>query len=375
MQFIDLAQQQQRIRLKINQAIQNVLRHGQYIMGPEIDELETQLAQLTQTTHCIATSSGTTALQIALMALGIGPGDEVITTPFSFCATTETILLLGAKPVYVDIEPDTLNIDPHKIANTITDCTKAILPVSLYGQTAELDKINVIAAQHRIPVIEDGAQSLGATHHGKPSCGLTTIACTSFFPSKPLGAYGDAGACFTNDDTLANTMRSIVNHGQEERYHHVRLGINGRCDTLQAAILLAKLTVFEDELNKRQHVADWYKHYLQDQVVTPSIKPYNFSSFAQYTIQTGHCTAIAAHLKAHHIPTAVHYPLGLHQQPINEQILGSNYYGHFPITEKAAKSVLSLPFHPYLQENQVAQIAKQVIAATHAMAQAMTVAS
>jgi len=366
MKFIDLEKQYQTIAHDIDQAIKTVITHQQFIMGPEVKTLETKLAEFAQCKHAIACSSGTTALQLALMALDIGPGDEVITSPFSFCATTETILLLGAKPVYVDIEADTYNINPDLIENAITEKTKAILPVSLYGQTAELNQINQIAAAHHLPVIEDGAQSLGATHHNQPSCGLTTIACTSFFPSKPLGAYGDAGACFTNDDELAEKLKSILNHGQAQRYTHVRLGINGRCDTLQAAILLAKLNLFSDEINKRQQVATWYNHQLENHLITPTVRPYNKSAYAQYTIMVDKRDDVIATLKAQGIPTAVHYPIGLHQQPINHQILGD--CGSFPVTEKAAQCVMSLPFHPYMTQADVNTVATQVINAIQAEA-------
>ncbi|MCH9715836.1 MAG: DegT/DnrJ/EryC1/StrS family aminotransferase [Gammaproteobacteria bacterium] len=348
MQFIDLKAQSSRIEVGILTRIKAVLAHGAYIMGPEVCELEAVLAERAGVAHAIGVSSGTDALLIALMALGIGAGDEVITTPFSFYATAEVIALLGAKPVFVDINRDTYNIDVMQLEAAITGKTKAIMPVSMYGQCADYDAINVIAARYQLPVIEDGAQSFGATHHGKPSCGLTTIGCTSFFPSKPLGAYGDAGACFTNDAALAERMASIRVHGQAKRYEHIRLGINGRLDTIQAAILLEKLTLFSDEIVARQAVAARYTAGLSSFVKTPSIQSYNTSVFAQYTVEVSDREAVQAALKAQDIPTAVHYPMALHEQPVFKQ-LDSNVQS-FPNAEAASRVVLSLPMHPYLTE-------------------------
>ena len=249
--FIDLATQQDGLREGIENRIHRVLHHGAYIMGPEVTELEAQLAAYTGSKHCITVASGTDALLIAMMALGIKPGDEIITTPFTFIATGEMIALIGAKPVFVDIDPRTYNLDPALIEAAITPRTKAIMPVSLYGQCAEFDEINAIAAKHGLPVIEDAAQSFGATYKGRKSCALSTIGCTSFFPSKPLGCYGDGGACFTDDDALAKLMREIRVHGQERRYYHPIIGVNGRMDTLQCAVLLAKMPTFPDEVRAR----------------------------------------------------------------------------------------------------------------------------
>src|SRR5579885_1043092 len=263
MEFIDLKTQYRRLQADIDARIRRVLEHGQYILGPEVAELEKRLAAYTGSKHCIAVANGTDALLIAMMALGVGAGDEVITTPFSFISTAETIALLGAKPVFVDIDPRTYNLDPKLMEAAITPRTKAIMPVSLYGQCADMDAINAIAARHNLPVIEDGAQSFGATYKGRKSCALSTIGCTSFFPSKPLGAYGDAGACFTDDETLAKIMREIHVHGQDRRYHHPRIGINGRMDTLQAAILLAKLDTFPDEVTARSRIGARYTQLFQ----------------------------------------------------------------------------------------------------------------
>ena len=349
MQFIDLKKQQDRIRSNIDENIKKVLDHGQYILGPEVVELEERLADFVGVEHCIGVASGTDALQAAMMALDIGHGDEVITTAFTFIATGEMIALLGAKPVFVDIDSDTFNIDPQQIEAAITPKTKAIIPVSLYGQCADMDTINAIADKHGLPVIEDAAQSLGATYKGKQSCALSTIGCTSFFPAKPLGAYGEAGACFTNDDNLANLMRQIRVHGQDRRYHHARIGFNGRLDTLQAAILLAKLDIFSDEVATRKQIGDRYTQLIQESgksITAPFIAEGNTSVYAQYTIQIDNRDAVAQKVNEQGIPTAVHYPIPLNQQPaINQGGL------QLPNTEAAASKVMSLPMHPYLEDN------------------------
>ena len=284
MDFINLKTQYQRIKADVDARIHAVLDHGQYVQGPELAELEGKLAAFVGTKHCIGASSGTDTLQIALMALDIGPGDEVITSPFTFIATAEVIGLVGATPVFVDVDPKTYNLDPAKLEAAITSRTKAIMPVSLYGQCADFVAINAIAAKHNLPVIEDGAQSLGAITNGKQSCGLSTIGSTSFFPSKPLGGYGDGGALFTDDDHLAKLMREIRLHGQDRRYHHPRLGMNGRLDTLQAAILLAKLAVFPDEVAARGRIGARYTAALKDVATTPYIVPGNSSLYAQYSL-------------------------------------------------------------------------------------------
>ena len=355
MKFIDLNKQYQYSKNTIDKAISTVLNHGQFILGPEVAQLEQKLAQFVGVDHCIAVSSGTTALGVALMALDVKPGDEVITTPFSFFATAEVIMLLGAKPVYVDIDSKTYNMNPALIEPAITEKTKAIMPVSLYGQCADFDAINAIANRYRIPVIEDAAQSFGATYKGRNSCGLSTMACTSFFPSKPLGCYGDGGACFTNDKALAKKMRLITNHGQEGRYNHVTLGINGRFDTIQAAVLLAKLEFFAEELAKRQEVAGWYKEAMSDHVTVPYLEPYNISAYAQYTIQVDNREDLCQRLSEQNIPTAVHYPKGLHQQSL--VVANTQEVFHYPETEYVAQRVMSLPFHPYMDKGQVEEVA------------------
>jgi UDP-2-acetamido-2-deoxy-ribo-hexuluronate aminotransferase len=355
--FIDLTAQQAALRPSIERGIETVLRHGQYIMGPEVRQLEERLAQYVGVKHCITASSGTDTLLIAMMALGIGPGDEVITTPFTFIATGEMIALLGAKPVFVDIDSRTCNIDSTKIEAAITPKTKAIMPVSLYGQCADMDAINEIANKNGLPVIEDAAQSFGATYKGRRSCALSTIGSTSFFPSKPLGGYGDGGALFTNDDALAKAMKEIRVHGQDRRYHHPCIGINGRLDTLQAAIVLAKMERFDWELEQRQKVGAGYTAMLKERcptVVSPYIEPYNTSVFAQYTIQVANRDETAKRLNATGVPTAVHYPVALHQQPAFAGMAKTT--GGFPVAERVAVMVLSLPMGPDLTLHEQAWI-------------------
>jgi len=365
--FIDLKTQQDRIRPALESGIHRVLHHGRYVMGAEIENLEERLAQMAEVEHCVCVSSGTDALLMTLMALEIGPGDEVITSPFTFFATAEVIALLGAAPVYVDIDPQTFNIDPAKIEAAITGCTRAIMPVSLYGQCAEMDEINAIGQRHSVPVIEDAAQSFGATYRGQHSCALSEIACTSFFPAKPLGAYGDGGACFTRDENLALRLRQIRDHGQDRRYHHAHLGLNGRLDTMQAAVLLAKLDIFEDEVNRRQVVAQRYAQQLaslegEGKLALPIVRSHNTSSWAQYTIRVQGRDELQKALTKNQIPTAVHYPVPLYRQPALAQ---SQVY--CPQSDRAADEVLSLPMHPYLAEGiqtLVAQTLADVLAAS-----------
>lgn len=377
MQFIDLAAQQARIKQKIDANIQKVLAHGQYILGPEVSELEEKLAAFTGAKHCISVANGTDALQIAQMAFGIGPGDEVITPGFTYIATAETVALLGAKPVYVDVCPKTYNLDPAKLEAAITPNTKAIIPVSLYGQCADFDAINAIAAKHGIPVIEDAAQSFGATYKGKQSCNLSTVSCTSFFPSKPLGCYGDGGAIFTNDDELAIVLRQIARHGQDRRYHHVRVGVNSRLDTLQAAILLPKLEIFAEEITLRQQVAQRYSQLffatestetteknisnlsvpsvdsVAKKITLPFIEDHNTSVYAQYTIQVDNRDQVQAKLNEAGIPTAVHYPIPLNKQPA---VADKNV--ELPIGDAIAEKVMSLPMHPYMTEADQQKVVK-----------------
>lgn len=356
MDFIDLKSQYQRLKPAIDARIQTVLNHGQYILGPEVRELEERLAARVGAKHCIACSSGTDALLLAMMALGVGPDDEVITAPFTFFATGEMIALLGAKPVFVDVEPRTWNLDPTGLEAAITTRTRAIMPVSLYGQCADMDAINAIAGRHGLPVIEDAAQSFGALYKGRASCNLSTIGCTSFFPSKPLGCYGDGGACFTSDDALATAMRQLANHGQDRRYHHIRVGVNGRMDTIQAAVLLAKLEVFDTELVARNESASRYAALLRGTVPTPEVQPDRTCVWAQYTVEVEDRDAVQRSMTEQGVPTAVHYPEAMHQQPVFEHLgLGK---GSFPVAERAARRVLSLPMHPYLTPPVVQEIAR-----------------
>lgn len=349
--FIDLAAQQARIKSQIDANIQTVLAHGHYILGPEVAELEAELAAYCGAKYCISCANGTDALQIALMALGVGHGDEVITPGFTYIATAETVALLGAKPIYVDIDEQTYNIDPAKIEAAITDKTKAIIPVSLYGQCADFDAINAIAAKHKLPVIEDAAQSFGAIYKGTKSGNLSTIACTSFFPSKPLGCYGDGGAIFTNDEQLATVIRQTARHGQDRRYHHIRVGVNSRLDTLQAAILLPKLAILEEEMQLRQQVAQMYATALQAAgLAAPFIEPHNRSAYAQFTIRIQNRSAVQTALKEAGIPTAVHYPIPLNKQPAVASDVS------LPVGDLVAEEVLSLPMHPYMTQEQVQQV-------------------
>lgn len=367
MEFVDLKAQYRHIQVRVDARIRAVLDHQRFILGPEVGELEERLAARAGARHCITCASGTDALLLALLALEIGRDatgsqDEVITTPFTFFATGEMITLAGARPVFVDIDAATYNIDPARIEAAITPRTKAILPVSLYGQPADMDAINDIAARHELAVIEDAAQSLGALYKGRHSGNLSTVGCTSFFPSKPLGCFGDGGACFTNDDALAAVMIELRNHGQEGRYRHTRIGINGRLDTLQAAVLLAKLEVFDEELTARAEIADRYNALLEDAVHTPRVLADRTSVWAQYTIEVDDRESVETALHGAEIPTAVHYPTPLHLQPVFTELSYEMNWarGSFPVAERAAERVLSLPMHPYLTPPQIERVAETV---------------
>jgi UDP-2-acetamido-2-deoxy-ribo-hexuluronate aminotransferase len=339
MPFVDLKTQYAALKDQIAQRMQRVLDHGQYIMGPEVYELEERLADYVGAKHCITVASGTEALLISLMAIGLRPGDEVVTTPFTFAATAEMIVLLGGVPVFVDIEPDTCNIDASLIEAAITSRTKAIMPVSLYGQCADMDMINAIAARHGLPVIEDAAQSFGATYRGRKSCNLSTIGCTSFFPSKPLGCYGDGGAVFTGDDALAQACREIRVHGQSARYAHTRIGVGGRMDTLQCAVLLAKLERFDWELQQRWAMGERYQRLLGDLPVRRlAVRDDRDCVWAQFTVLVERRTALQRYLDGVGVPTAVHYP-----RPLHRQTAYALWDLHLPVSESAAERVLSLP--------------------------------
>ena len=349
MQFIDLKSQQARIRDSIDRRLAALLDHGQYILGPEVTEMEQSLAAYVGVAHCVSAASGTDALLLALMALDIGPGDEVITSPFSFIATAEVIALVGATPVFVDVDPVSYNLDPGRLEAAIGDRTRAIMPVSLFGLCADMDAINAIAARHRVPVIEDAAQSFGATYHDRRSCGLSLIGCTSFFPAKPLGCYGDGGACFTNDTDIALRLKELRNHGQDRQYHHPRIGINGRMDGMQAAVILAKMEIFDDEVAARARIGARYSELLQDSAcVTPAIADGYTSVYAQYTLQVDNRDAVRKALQDAGIPSAVYYPITLDQQPA---LAGrSRISGDLEVAHTLQDKVMSLPMHPYLDE-------------------------
>jgi len=362
MEFIDLKSQYQRLKPRIDAAIQQVLDHGQFILGPEVGQLESRLADYTGAKHCISVANGTDALQIALMALGVGPGDEVITPGFTYIATAETVALLGAKPVYVDIDARTYNLDPVRLQAAISTRTKAIVPVSLYGQCADMDAIAAVSASRGIPVVEDAAQSFGATYKGHRSCNLSTIGCASFFPSKPLGCYGDGGAVFTSDDELARVLRQIARHGQDRRYHHIRIGVNSRLDTLQAAVLLEKLSILDEELEQRQRVASRYARLLGDVgVPAPFVESWNRSAWAQYTVRVPSRDAVQKRLAEAGVPTAVHYPIPLNRQPAVQDELAE-----LPVGDGVARQVMSLPMSPYLtdsdQEKVVSKLSEAIAA-------------
>jgi len=350
-EFIDLKSQYAALKASVDTRIQAVLDHGQFIMGPEVGEMEAKLATYVGGGECISVSSGTEALLIALMALGIGPGDEVITTPFTFAATAEVIALVGATPVFVDVEPDTCNIDVRLVEAAMSDRTRAIMPVSLYGQTADMAELNDIAGRHdSIAIIEDAAQSFGATYRDAKSCNVSRIGCTSFFPSKPLGCYGDGGAIFTSDPELAQAMRQIRVHGQERRYYHTRVGVGGRMDTIQAAVILAKLENFEWEVAQRLRIGQRYLDMLAglNSVQLPVVRPDRTCVWAQFTLQVADRDAVIAAIKQQGIPTAVHYPVPLHLQPAYRDLCRVS--GPLTNAEAVSARVFSLPMHPYLDE-------------------------
>jgi len=364
----DLATQYAALRESINARIQKVLDHHQFILGPEVKELEERLQAYTGSKHCVTVASGTEALLITLMALEVKPGEEVITTPFSFIATAEVIALVGAKPVFVDVEPDTCNLDVTKLEAAITPRTRAIMPVSLYGQPCDMDEINAIAARHGIPVIEDAAQSFGATYKDRKSCNLSTIGCTSFFPTKPLGCYGDGGALFTNDDAIATACREIRVHGQSKRYVHTRIGLGGRMDTIQCAVVLAKLERFEWEVEQRQRIAARYATLLAplaDRVTLPVVRGGRTSVYAQYTVQVPERTKLQAKLQEAGIPTAIHYPVPMHKQPA---YAGLGTYPPMAVSEYLAERVMSLPMDAYMDDARQRTVSEHLAGALDALA-------
>lgn len=358
MQFIDLKTQYSSLKDSIDAGIHRVLNHGQFVMGPEIAEVESKLAEYVGSKHCLTVASGTDSLEIALRALDIGPGDEVISVPFTWISSSEVISLVGATPVFVDIDPQSYNMDVGQIEARITAKTKAIMPVSLFGQMPDYDAINAIAAKHGIAVIEDGAQSFGATQRGKRSCGVTLVGSTSFFPAKPLGCYGDGGALFTSDDELANKMRAVRNHGGLVRHHHTCVGMNGRFDTIQAAVLLAKLPSFQWEVEQRNRIGARYTEKLRGVCVVPEVDAGNTHVYAQYTIRHPNRDGLAASLKEKGIPTAVYYPKCLHEQPVYQHL--GYTWGSLPESEKASREVLSLPMHPFLSDEDQDKIVEAI---------------
>jgi UDP-2-acetamido-2-deoxy-ribo-hexuluronate aminotransferase len=369
MDFIDLRSQYRALRGNIDARIAAVLEHGQFILGPEVAELERRLAAFIGAGYCISVASGTDALLIALMALGIGPGDEVITTPFTFVASAEVIVLAGARPVFVDVELDTGNMDAALLEAALGPRTKAIMPISLYGQPADMDAINAIAARHGdIPVIEDAAQSFGAEYRGRRSCNLSRIGCTSFFPSKPLGCYGDGGAIFTSDQAFDRACREIRVHGQSARYLHTRIGVGGRMDTLQCAVLLAKLDRFGWELERRQTLARLYAERIRASGARAQpmrLYPERSSAWAQYTLRVAARDEVQRQMQSVGVPTAVHYPRALHQQPAYAAYFTGAAY---PRSEQLAREVISLPFSADLAEAQLEQVVSALAEATRSAA-------
>ncbi len=350
--FAKLQYQYQLYKEEIDQAIHGVLDKSNYIMGNEVRDLEENLQNFTGAKHAITCSSGTDALLLAMMALDIQPDDEIITTPFTFIATAETIAFLGAKPVFVDIDERTYNLDSKQIEAKITAKTKAIMPVSLYGQPADMDAIGAIANKHNLKVIVDGAQSFGSTFNGKTDSNLGDISTTSFFPAKPLGCFGDGGAVFTNDDALAEKMKSLRVHGQSKRYHHKYIGMGGRMDTVQCAIVDVKLKHYAKDLLLRQEVASKYTEALKDKdLVLPFVDERASCAFAQYSVRVQNRDEVQAKLKEEGIPTAVHYPMPLHLQECFEYL--GYQKGDFPVAELVSNEIMSLPMNPYLTDDEI----------------------
>jgi UDP-2-acetamido-2-deoxy-ribo-hexuluronate aminotransferase len=364
--FIDLKSQYKALKSSIDARIQKVLDHGAFVSGPEVVECEKVLSEFVGTKYALACASGTDALVIPLMALGIGPGDEVITTSFSFIATAETIVLAGAKPVYVDIDPRTFNLDPKLVEKAITPKTKAIMPVSLYGQIPAMDEILALAKKHNLHVIEDAAQSFGAIYKGKRSGSFGSAGGTSFFPAKPLGCYGDGGAIFTNDENLNKIMREIREHGSETRYYHTRLGLNGRLDTIQCAVILAKMERYAWEIEQRNRVAKRYSvsfaQIRNEGFVTPYVESHNTSVWAQYSLMVPNRAEFQKKLQDKGIPTAVHYPRIMPDQPWYKEHAGF-CYGDMTHARHAANNVVSLPLYPDMNDKTQDYVIENVIAA------------
>jgi UDP-2-acetamido-2-deoxy-ribo-hexuluronate aminotransferase len=356
--FVDLKAQFREYEAEIREQIDSVLQSSQFILGPKGAELERRLASYVGVRHAFGCSSGTDALLLALLAYGVGPGDEILTTPFTFIATAEVIALAGATPVFVDIEPKTYNLDPRKVEEALTKKTRGIIVVSLYGQCADIEALLGISSEYGIFLIEDGCQSFGAARNGKMSCGFPHVGTTSFFPSKPLGCYGDGGMVFTSDDRIADRIAGLRNHGQWERYRHRAIGINGRLDEIQAAVLLAKLPHFPSEVERRAEAGAYYSEALGDVVAVPSIAPGNTHVFAQYSIRTSRRAELAAYLSANGIPSAVHYPIPLHRQ---EAFSGLGYEENdFPVASAVSNEILSLPMSAFLSRKDQDEVIRQV---------------
>lgn len=358
MQFVDLKAQYAKYQDEIDSRVKDVFEHGRFIMGPEIQLIEQQLAEYVGVDHCVTVSSGTASLEIALRALDIGPGDEVVTVPFTWISSAEVIKLVGATPVFIDIDPATFNMDVGQLEDAITSKTKAIMPVSLFGQMCEMQLINEIAAKRGVAVIEDAAQSFGATQGAVKSCAASTIGSTSFFPAKPFGCYGDGGALFTNDESLATKLKAIRTHGGTKRHHHTLVGTNGRFDTIQAAVLLAKLPHFPSEVESRSRIGARYTELLAPMCMTPAVLEGNTHVYAQYTIRVPDRERLAASLREKGIPTAVYYPKCLHEQPVFADLGYS--MGDFPNAEKASQEVISLPMHPFLGDGEQQLIVNEI---------------
>jgi len=356
--FANLQHQYQLYKADIDAGIQSVLNKSNYIMGEEVQQLEAELSSFAGTKHAITCSNGTDALMLSMMAIDTKPDDEIITTPFTFIATAETIALMKAKPVFVDIDKQTFNMDPSKLEAAITNKTKAIMPVSLYGQPADMDEINAIAKKYNLKVIIDGAQCFGSTYKGRFSSNCADFYTTSFFPAKPLGCYGDGGAVFTNNDDYARKIKMLRVHGQNKRYHHKYVGIGGRLDTIQAAILLAKLPHYIKEIEGRNRVASAYTEQLSEVIAVPWVKSDRTSVWAQYTVRVFNREQLQQELKAQGIPTAVHYPIPLHLQECFEYLGGQ--VGDFPGSEKAAKEVMSLPMNPFLVDKEISYVVNAI---------------
>jgi UDP-2-acetamido-2-deoxy-ribo-hexuluronate aminotransferase len=360
--FIDLQTQYKKHQTEIQAAINAVLEHGRYIMGPEIDRLESDLQNFTGVNHAIACGSGTDALLLALMSAGVAKGDAIFTTPYTFFATAEVIGLVGATPVFVDVDPVTYNIDPTSLADAIQQTDrkgelnpKGIIPVDLFGLPADYDSINSIAAKHDLFVLQDAAQSFGATYKGARTCSNTPLAATSFFPAKPLGCYGDGGAVFTNDAAVAETLKSMRVHGEgQDKYDNIRLGLNARMDSIQAAVLIEKMKFYKSEIELRQRVAEQYSELLKDHVNTPIIAKHSTSVWAQYSITSDNRDPIRTALNEEQIPTAMYYPTPIHLSTAYAHL--NHRVGDFPISENLSKTMFSLPMHPYLEEAQIEKI-------------------